>query len=712
MAIASESSLSLLTNSDPNYWIDLIEKEPLSLSRALQIKSQLKISSIKNDETASKLLPLFNKIVNAFFVIKQKFDIYPWSQKKSEVLRLQLTQPISLTHNPILSANALIHKVAFGIFPFILKKEKPFLSTLERDKTNPGYVAFSSKDTFQRSSQYVYSYYPFPPTGLLPLYSDLNLEDLPKASFSNFATEEAFHSFLANPHVIEYYPNIYDGILMEQALFTFDKHTLECVGYHRAIGDIIRGLSYLNSLGIVHGDLKESNLGASIAGIPPILKIVLLDFGSATFIGSIAKPSDANYLSPQKKEATLKASISSITYLATPQDDIWSLGMICANVYMKGSTSSNIMIQDKAFNGFIGINPSFHIPLNHAHFIYSCLHYKPESRLSIEEAQCYPFFECKINLVDLDFKSYLKELLPIFEKYIHDYKLIASPLDKSPIKELLKAALKYVRINITPTIIIYFFNLKQSDFSRNIVHVQMDDTYYLLLLDAPTFSHLENIALKQFWGYSKKQIEYVSQETNEAMGDEYWDLKKNEIWGITHKATYRDIFYPSLLEYLELNDQIKLDSVLELCGGNAEFYGLLKIKLQTIQSYCILEFNQPSLDIAVENFKGDAKLTLSKGDVTDEKSYNDLKELLKAQDKPQTFDTIIGLGALTHQVMPNKEAALKALGLVYIHLNPGGHLLLRGLAASYLNEEDLEIQGFQVIETYAYKGQFYIARRP
>lgn len=701
---------SVLEIYNPGYWINQIESEPLTLSQTIALKEQLKSVDSHTYPFSSKLLIVFNKIINSFFITENRFEVYPWDQKKSEILYLQLTVDFLPTGNVIRSRTSVIKTVKLGIYHLSLKAKKPEEIHLQKITFEDGYIPFPISDSKPDSNEKC-NYSLDNSKQYMPLSTEVDCGEQQNVTFSDLAIEEAFHSFLNNDHIIKYFPCYKEGILMEKIFSPIDIYALQCFPISRLFLDTLKGITYLNQLGLVHGDIKESNL--AIIQAPTLselnFKTVLLDFGSTTFIGSNAKPCDKNYASPQKA--------ASITYLynfpVSISDDIWSLGATAANICANKQFTFYQFIQADASNGFIALNPNFHIPHNAAHFIYSCLHYDSIHRISLEDALKHPFINNIKKPQHLEFRSYLPDLTTVFQKYIEYNNIEGLPFASSPISDLIKQSSEYTRVHATEDVTIHFLNhdknIDEQTEPKYFVHIQISDKYFLIDFESSEFVRLLKIAINQSYAGSKNSIEYVNNETCEHLEDNYWDLNTNDPWAKKHKSTYRDLFYPSIIEYLNLNTDIKLNSVLELCGGNGEFYNTLKSHRRDIDSYSILEFNQSSLEHAKQTFRDDPTITLLKGDVTKEASYKELQAVLKSKGKPLTFDCIIGLGALTFQVMPNKEAALSALRWSYDHLNSQGYIILRGLAASYINKFDLETQGFEVKETFAFTNQFYVA---
>jgi ubiquinone/menaquinone biosynthesis C-methylase UbiE len=166
------------------------------------------------------------------------------------------------------------------------------------------------------------------------------------------------------------------------------------------------------------------------------------------------------------------------------------------------------------------------------------------------------------------------------------------------------------------------------------------------------------------------------------------------------------------LDYLDTHPEISVQNVLELCGGNGEFASFfLENQKEKTRSYVMIDLNTSSIESARELFKENPTIRIMEGDVTSSETYDEAISLTWLATGENEVDLILAIGGLTRQVLPSKETALEALSNSYAVLKKGGHILLTGLAPSWINAEDLRAVGFSVLETFAFLRPFYLARK-
>lgn len=120
--------------------------------------------------------------------------------------------------------------------------------------------------------------------------------------------------------------NIIEVFRFGETFFTMKryKHTLmdfNCLPEKQAttiIIQILKGVSYINSLGFVHFDLKPDNV---VINMEPEIEVRLIDFGAILRLGKTiySRIGCAYYLAPEAFHTP---------YIVTDKMDIWSIGCI------------------------------------------------------------------------------------------------------------------------------------------------------------------------------------------------------------------------------------------------------------------------------------------------------------------------------------------------------------------------------------------------
>jgi hypothetical protein len=177
------------------------------------------------------------------------------------------------------------------------------------------------------------------------------------------------------------------------------------------------------------------------------------------------------------------------------------------------------------------------------------------------------------------------------------------------------------------------------------------------------------------------------------------------------KKIYRECIYPECLLFVK---QVlpKNGTVLELCGGDGEFAkSVFEQNKETIGRYFLIDINEESIKKAGVALKEEIETDKLRAI----QSCIKKKELLA---DGTCVDLIIGIGALTEQVMESKQDALEALKNSLLYLRKGGYVLLTGLTSSWISSEDFEKLGIRVLNCVAptayYKEiapEFYIAQK-
>jgi serine/threonine protein kinase len=117
--------------------------------------------------------------------------------------------------------------------------------------------------------------------------------------------------------IMPYYPST---LLEQMTTLTFDQKL-------KAALKTANALKLLHDLGFVHYDLKPENVNMTDEGDPR-----LSDFGNASKIGE-AMPSSCG--APGYMDPDMIAQAESGVYEATPQADIWSFGIIMAQMFLE-----------------------------------------------------------------------------------------------------------------------------------------------------------------------------------------------------------------------------------------------------------------------------------------------------------------------------------------------------------------------------------------
>ncbi|HSX12097.1 MAG TPA: class I SAM-dependent methyltransferase [Rhabdochlamydiaceae bacterium] len=161
------------------------------------------------------------------------------------------------------------------------------------------------------------------------------------------------------------------------------------------------------------------------------------------------------------------------------------------------------------------------------------------------------------------------------------------------------------------------------------------------------------------------------------------------------KKLYRELIYPKCINYMEKLIPPKA-TILELCSGDGEFAQVLfankKID-QNIYRYFLVELNKISIEVAKKALQAqiaNSRAYLFNGDIANV-SYR------KLLGKNKKVEFVLGIGALTEQVLPSKEIALEALKRAAWCLKVGGFMLFTGLTSSWLASEDFENLNLQVM---------------
>jgi SAM-dependent methyltransferase len=206
------------------------------------------------------------------------------------------------------------------------------------------------------------------------------------------------------------------------------------------------------------------------------------------------------------------------------------------------------------------------------------------------------------------------------------------------------------------------------------------------------------------------RFEWIRTAKQKVLAPNYFDNWERE------KKIYREEVYPSCLQCLQLLLPDKA-SILELCAGDGEFASLLYNQMGgKIDSYVLIDSNKKAIDFAKELFREQivqSKVRVIEGNVV----TTDYEKVFEENQ----VDLILGIGALTEQVISSREEAVTAFKNAAAMLKEGGYIVLTGLTSSWLVSSDFQDNGFEVLNCFkpssdsrkkeASSPEFYIARK-
>ena len=201
------------------------------------------------------------------------------------------------------------------------------------------------------------------------------------------------------------------------------------------------------------------------------------------------------------------------------------------------------------------------------------------------------------------------------------------------------------------------------------------------------------------------EYEFINWRPTEQALPDFWNPV---IWKRQCGKFYSDAIYP--LTRLYLTTVYPQDGkLLEICAGDGEFAEMILEDLYgKISQYILVDLNKEACDAARKRLDSDieeGKAVVHRADVTE----SDLLPL--AGGRP--VDLILGMGALTKQVLPDRQTALKVLNKAEEALSKGGLIILTGLADHWICGDDLRARGFRVLNTASpyHDHQFYVAKK-
>lgn len=225
------------------------------------------------------------------------------------------------------------------------------------------------------------------------------------------------------------------------------------------------------------------------------------------------------------------------------------------------------------------------------------------------------------------------------------------------------------------------------------IELNIDEkTYYISNLVAKT-TVMRKVIFPLQELLNGNRFEYLSFEQESQASDENWSNAWKDEHEVEAGKTYREILYPAITAVVsQILPQDRSSVILEVCAGDGELAAqILEKSSPNIAKYHLLDANRFSCQKAIQYLEPfSSPVTVSQQDITQDYT---------AQIGKEAVDLVIGCGALTKQVLANKEEALKALHHIHTCLKVGGVLLLTGATASCIHANDLEQAGFTVTNT-------------
>jgi len=192
----------------------------------------------------------------------------------------------------------------------------------------------------------------------------------------------------------------------------------------------------------------------------------------------------------------------------------------------------------------------------------------------------------------------------------------------------------------------------------------------------------------------------------EKLPDRYWSH-----WETMQGAIecYKFTIYPMFCQYVKHLIDKGSDRQVTIsdfgCGSGNLALRILGEGGGRISHYYGVEFNQDEVRIAQERLKPlekGVKIAVFQGDASQ----------VNCDTIPPTV-IVICCGLLTCQVLKDRDEALRMLQNIALHVAPGGHVLISGIAQSLIYSQDLEDLGFRVIKRFCPETNhyFYVAKR-
>ena len=167
---------------------------------------------------------------------------------------------------------------------------------------------------------------------------------------------------------------------------------------------IVEGLAYIHSKGIIHRDLKLSNILLHFKNQNfydyKNAEIKIIDFGLSSLGISTSIVGSPNYMDPKILEKIDKAGGEEKLKKYDEKADIWSLGAICYEMLTGGNlfkAKDLVELVDKAEKGIYFLPLNLNISKELFSFLNAMLQYEPKNRASAKELLNYPFLNKNTN---------------------------------------------------------------------------------------------------------------------------------------------------------------------------------------------------------------------------------------------------------------------------------------------------------------------------
>ncbi|KAK5989179.1 Meiosis-specific serine/threonine-protein kinase mek1-like protein [Cladobotryum mycophilum] len=194
---------------------------------------------------------------------------------------------------------------------------------------------------------------------------------------------------ISSPHTLYTFTELAAGgdllsfILRREVVREFDARII--------LRQVVRGLSYLHSKGIVHRDLKLENILLAYSPKIAYHRIMLSDFGTC------AVPRRSRMRTQVGTETYQAPEIYTRTQPQTPAVDIWSLGIVTLHLLTSGrevlgDLSLKGQEEIKAFIDKTMLKVSPKPSMESTKFVLGCLQITPEDRMTAIEAECHDWF--------------------------------------------------------------------------------------------------------------------------------------------------------------------------------------------------------------------------------------------------------------------------------------------------------------------------------
>ena len=638
-------------------YAELMAHEPLTCARLDYLIHRLDEESIPKES----LIACYLNKIHAILKSQENFSYFPFSEAKKSwfitVLNEEPDSDVVLLKDTYQSEIASLRK---GAFEVVLKKSKGI----------PSYSALAT-------SEWVEAHYS---SAFIFAAQESYIRKL-------FEEEISYHMLCDHPNIATCFPAVGEGMLVTEKLertLTFAED-IPYLMIKNIAKDALQALAYLHQKGLVHGDIHEENIGFKDGHWK------LFDLGSMTSIGARAKGAHFDYLTIERQ--------SESAYLTKAEDDVFALAVCMMRLF---TNHPYAIASTGSFFGshFATIAKEHQFPEKLGNFLWHCLNEDPDIRFNTAQALDHPLFHhekpvCSLMpskmanlralLAHLEHLPFIDHAEVSLESYDEAYTFYQEGL------ELLKVFLD-TQEKIAP-----LAELKSSSGPR---YVLLDHALRL-----PIHAAITSVMGRSFGAIDH---EYLG-ATLEHLPDFYWNLDPKYPWAAKHKDQYRKKIYPLACSIIGNERSINCARVLELCGGNGDFaFQMRHFFSARIEKYCLCDLNRPSLEKAALRFSTDPKFLIELGDVTKKETFSSILEKAGME----SASLILGIGALTQQVLPDKKAALTSLALSFDVLESGGHILLTGLGRSWITAVDLENAGFIVLETMAYGHYCYLAKKP